>query len=407
MGDSPSVSLRPFPYPFRAALSLCNDADYLTHSGFHRLHRFLSSDADTEWGPGLDLQVGGSFFMFRSPGSPNEFTVFDGLSSDITDEGEFILECARLGTLDILHTYGDFSDPAHFTRRMAQTALDALRSHGVAVETWVNHGPPTNVQCLGTRTEWQGDAIGTDGYHADLTVEYGIRWVWTGTEMVDHIALDAIPAGVRRGLARLQPRRRGYGDGRAPLVEPYELRDGQRVRRFYRYAGLGGRTPVLDDLPAQISPRNLDALVRASGYAVIYQHLATRRIRAGFGPGAYGPVGDRWFAPAELAALRDLAARFHRGEIWVVPTTRLLRYRDAHRALQWSVRQQPDHEAIVIDMRDEQLSKKDLAGLTFYCAQPETVRVYVESQRTVTPVHPLRVNAADEAQRRSVTILAS
>ena len=58
-------------------------------------------------------------------------------------------------------------------------------------------------------------------------------------------------------------------------------------------------------------------------------------------------------------------------------------------------------------MRDEQLGKNDLAGLTFYCAQPETVRVYVESQGTVTPVHPLRVNAADEAQRRSVTILAS
>jgi len=71
-----SISLRPFPYPFRAALAICNDADLLTHQSFRRLHRFLSTDADTEWGPGLSLQLGGSFFMFRSPDSRDYFTVF-------------------------------------------------------------------------------------------------------------------------------------------------------------------------------------------------------------------------------------------------------------------------------------------------------------------------------------------
>jgi hypothetical protein len=405
-----SVSLRPFPYPFRAALSICNDADYLTHAGFRRLHRFLNSDADTEWGPGLDLHVGGSFFMFRSPGSPNEFTVFDGLSSTITDDGESILECARLGSLDMLHTYGDFSDPSHFTRALAETALDALRTHDVAVETWVNHGPPTNVQCVGTREEWQGDAPGTAGYHADLTIEYGVRWVWTGTEMVDHIALEARrPARLRhRGLARWASRRRGNQDRSTKLVEPYHLRDGQPVRRFYRYAGLGGRTPVLDDLPAQLSSRNLDELVRASGYAIVYQHLATRRVRPGFGIGAYGPVDDSWFAPAELAALRGLAERYHRGDIWVTPTTSLLRYRDAHEALRWSAWREADHDAIVIDLRATgHLTQRDLADLTFYCERPETARVYVESEEGRAPVHELHVNPADETLRPSLTLLPS
>jgi hypothetical protein len=388
-------------------LSLCNDADYLTPAGFRRLDRFLSSREDTEWGPGLGLHLGGSFFMFRSPGSPSVFTVFDGLTSTVTDDGEYILDCARRGLLDVLHTYGDFSDPSHFNRRMAETAVDALRSRGVKIETWVNHGPPTNVQCLGTRHGWQGDAVGTPAYHADLTISSGVRWVWTGSEIVDHIALDASNPKLKR-LRGLLRRPVGLGrnsDHTTALVEPLELRDGQRTRRFYRYGGLGGNTPVLDDLPRQLSSRNLRELVRAQGYAVVYQHLAVRRRRPGFGPEAYGPVDETWFVPEELTALRELAQRHHRGEIWVTPTTRLLRYRDAHHGLRWATESRPDHDAIVIDAGASTLtSANDLADLTFYCDRPDATRVYVEKSGRRTEIPEIRRNPPDETQRQSVTI---
>jgi hypothetical protein len=407
-----SISLRPFPYPFRAALSISNDADLLTPESFRRLHRFLSTDADSEWGPGLALQVGGSFFMFRSPDSPNEFTVFDRLTSTITDDGEFILECVRRGLVDVLHTYGCFTDPTHFTRQLAETALDALSSRGITIETWVNHGPPTNVQCIGTRDGWQGDAVGEPGYHADLTIAHGVRWVWTGTEMVDRVALDPLhpPRSGGSGLKRLDPRARGSVDGQTALVEPYSLRDGQRVRRFYRYTGLGGRTPVLDDLPGQLSSANLDELVRAAGYAIVYQHLAVRRLHRGFGTGAYGSVGDRWFAPAELSALRRLAQRHRDGEIWVAPTTRLLRYRDLHRRVRWHARREAEHDVIVISSgatgaRTGHVSPQDLADLTFYCERPETTRVYVETAHGLEAVDQVRPNPADTTFRQSVTVL--
>lgn len=409
-GDSSSVSLRPFPYPFRAALAVCNDADQLTADSFRRLHGFLSTEADTEWGPGLALPLGGSFFMFRSPDSPNEFTVFDRLSSVITDDGEFILECAQRGILDVLHTYGCFTDPTHFTRGLAETAIETLRARGIRIKTWVNHGPPTNVQCMGTHECWQGDTVGTPGYHADLTVGYGVRWVWTGTEMTDRTALDASRSISRVDrVGRVKRRIRGADDLHKHLVEPHTLRDDQRVRSFYRYSGLSGRTPVLDDLPGQLSAANLDELVRVGGYAIVYQHLAVRRLRPGFGVGAYRPVDKNWFSPAELEAFRRLARRYRDGEIWVAPTTHLLRYRDAHEGLRWSARQTPEGDAICIEPElsgadNRRLSPDDLAGLTFYCDQPETTRVDLQGADTLEVVRCVRPNPADATGRRSITI---
>ena len=407
-----SVSLRPFPYPFRAALSICNDADLMTADSFRRLHRFVSTDDDSEWGPGLRLSVGGSFFMFRSPDSPNQFTVFDCLTDTITDDGEFILECARLGLLDVLHTYGCFTDPSHFTRRLAETALDVLRSRGITIETWVNHGAPTNTQCIGMREGWQGDVPGAAGYHADLMTDHGVRWVWTGIEMTDRIALDPLHPVRRgaRGLAWLKSRRREANDHQTALVEPYTLQDGQQVRRFYRYAGLGGSTPVLDDLPGQLSSANLDELVRAGGYAIVYQHLAVRRLRSGFGPSAYGPVDHRWFLPEEIAALSRLAQRHRDGEIWVASPTSMLRYRDGHRAVRWSAHRESEGDAIVIGSNADgaggsRLSRDDLADLTFYCERPEVTRVYFEAPDASEPIENVRANPPDATSRRSLTVL--
>lgn len=405
------IALRPFPFPFGAALSICNDADGLTSKGYRRLHQFLNTDAETEWGPGLELPLGGSFFMFSSPDSPNEFTVFHRLSSTITADGEFILECARRGLLDVLHTYGCFTDATHFTRRLAETALETLQDHGITIETWVNHGPKTNVQCIGTQEGWQGDAEGAPAYHADLTIGHGVRWVWTGAEMVDRVALDALrPA--ERSERSWGSRILSRADPPTELVESYTLRDGQHVRRFYRYAGLGGRTPVLDDLPTQLSSANLDELVRAGGYAIAYQHLALRRKRPGFGPGAYGPVANGWFEPAELSALEQLARRHREGQIWVAPTTRLLRYREVHRGLSWYTRRDDDGDVIVIrseiaDAGIRQVSPRDLADLTFYCERPEATRVFFETERGLEPVDDVRPNAADASSRPSLTIFPS
>ena len=396
------VSLRPFPYPFRAALAICNDPDSLTAESFRRLHRFLMSDEETEWGPGLGLDIGGAFFMFRSPDSPNSFTVFDRLTNHITADGEFIVECARRGILDVLHTYGCFTDPGHFTRGLAETALEALTSYGVNIETWTNHGPSTNTQCIGT-LHGQGDLPGAPGYHADLTVGYGVRWFWTGAEITDRVALDAAQPAARFAHARSLANTRTRANPLS-LVETHRLRDGRQVRRFYRYGALGPRTPVLEDLPRQLSDRALNALVEAAGYAIVYQHLAVRRVRPGYGPSAYAPVDPKWFAAPELAALRRLSERFHAGELWVAPTTHLLRYREQHHGLSWTARRERDRRVIVIRLDAPADPARDLAGITFYCDRPESTDIQLESDGELIEVAECRRNPPDLTGRPSITL---
>src|SRR5207253_5854663 len=97
-----AISLRRFPHPYRAALTICNDADLLTVESFRRLHRYLNTTESTPWGKGLQLPLGQSFFLFRSPESPNRFSLFDGLSSRLGRDASFMLECARGGLLDVL-----------------------------------------------------------------------------------------------------------------------------------------------------------------------------------------------------------------------------------------------------------------------------------------------------------------
>jgi hypothetical protein len=234
-------------------------------------------------------------------------------------------------------------------------------------------------------------------------VDHGVRWVWTGREMTDRIALDALdPAPAPRASLRaiVHRLRGGPGETRV-LTEPHRLGDGQLVRRFFRYTGLTGRTPVLTDLPGQLSDANLDELVRAGGYAVVYQHLAVRRVRPGFGPIAYGPVGDGWLSSEEVAALRALAHRYHDGEIWVAPTTTLLRHRDTARELPWSARREGDADEIVIGSTEGEA----LRDLCFYCERPEQTRVYRETAAGREPITDVRANPADTTGRPSLTVL--
>jgi hypothetical protein len=260
------------------------------------------------------------------------------------------------------------------------------------------------VQCVGDHQGWQGDAAGTPAYHSDLTIDYGFRWFWTGVEMTDQIAMDAArhPSPVSKGLRDLKRTLRGSGDSYSKLVGDLTLRDGRDVRQLYRYGGLAGRTPVLDDLPRQLSAANLEALVQAEGCAIVYQHLSVRRLRPGSGTGAYRPIDRTWFAPAELAALRRLSERHHAGDIWVAPTTELLRYRDAREKLRWVSCAGTDGDEIVIS---DQPDIDDLDGVTFYTDTPETTRVVLETEGGGRRPLDVAINPADGHSRRSISVI--
>ena len=60
-----NVKVRKFPYPYKCAFSISSDIDNATSlEYFVHFMDFLNTDIQTIYGPGLDLEVGNSFWFF-------------------------------------------------------------------------------------------------------------------------------------------------------------------------------------------------------------------------------------------------------------------------------------------------------------------------------------------------------
>ena len=68
------MPLRKYPYPFRSALTICNDIDLTTPEEFLEIHRFLNTKQVTPMGVGVGLEIGDSFWMYTA--APQLFRLF-------------------------------------------------------------------------------------------------------------------------------------------------------------------------------------------------------------------------------------------------------------------------------------------------------------------------------------------
>jgi hypothetical protein len=411
------IALRPFPYPFRAALAISNDADLMSFDQFRMTYRYLSGCRGTPLGDGLGLDLSASMFLFSSPDSPNRFTLCSGLDATLGSEASLLRECAHAGIIDTLHTYGDFSTPEHFSRDLAQRGLEQLDRLGIKLEIWINHGGETNPQNLGVaeRRHFFGDDPTSPFYHADITRRAGFRFCWIGSEISDSIGQDSrtllphLEAETRSGLNRLRR-------GKAPLVgfsrrllRPLRLRDGTGMLSFTRFSGVGAHTPVLDDLPLQLSARNLKRLVERQGYCILYQHFGVRRVAPGFSASAYAPNTPPYYKTEELEAFERLAREFENGRILVTGARTLLRYHLTRQGLLWSVENSSLGVRIVLtgihepDGEHRQVDPSDLGGLTFYCDDPTTTRLVVKGPNAESGV-VVMPNGPDNTGRKSISV---
>ena len=124
-----AVRLRPFPYPYRAALAICSDIDGCDHATFLGVHRFLNDPVQ-----GLGLPVADSFFgLGRDPGQMAYF-LSDGKTPG-PDAG-LIIQGLKGGLIDSLHAWGDFNLVApepEALRDMAASLAADLGRQGVTV----------------------------------------------------------------------------------------------------------------------------------------------------------------------------------------------------------------------------------------------------------------------------------
>lgn len=395
------VTLRDFPYPYRAALTITGDLDDLrTRSDFVDLVRFLGTDAETPVGRGLALQLSHSFWFYDASGQC-EFTVFRGDSPELTPHADLIAELIRTGHLDTMHTYGNFSGGG-FVRDHAERALAFLRERDLSVPVWVNHGGPLNTQMIGDLPEQRGDDPGAAEYHADLMVECGVRYV-ERFEIVHTVGQDVTPTPRDRAVQLVEAARYLMAGDRArastplrnSLLCPCVLGDGRKVFSFTRFIGREGglERAGSKELARQLAPDVLAELERKRGWMSVYTH-------------PWRNQGGSLIDPAAADALRGLAGEANEGNILVTTTSNLLRLNLVTSRLSWSSEVRNGNPVILIDHVDDEVAglwvpePEDLGGLTFYTPAPERTRVMIGRRE----LSGLTANPADETGRASVSV---
>ena len=397
------VQLRTQPYPYRAMLAICSDLDGTPNRHVYlEIMRFLNTTETTAMGSGVDLEIGNSIHFRARPG---QFAYWD------TDDvgREIVRTLINSGHIDCLHSFGELVS----TREEAQCALAELEKLDCRLEVWVDHGgAATN---LGTDImTGHGDESGHEAYHADLTIRYGVKYVWRGR--VTSVTGQDVPVSFygifacghpvasgrtllketwKRRLA-LSGNKKYAMHGPNETLRPVVLRDGSPVYEFMRCNPHWGGPSSCDEgryIGKVLTARMLDCLISRGGTCVLYTHL--------------GKIDDRNvpFSDSAVAAFRRLAEAHRDGKVLVTTTRRLLGFRRATREITFTASR--DSNGLRIDLNTRSyassigaLSPNDLDGLTFYVSSPKATRVIVDG----CEVTDLDRNDRDHTGRPSVSL---
>ncbi len=399
-GASAAVSLRPFPYPYRAALAICSDLDETpTADDYFELMRFLNTAETTRHGVGVGLEVGNSIY-FDMP--PDQFSYWN--ADDRAREQ--VRALMQSGHVDCLHSFGDLAT----TRRHAERALDDLSRRGCALKVWVDHAiAPSNFGADIMRGS--GDDRLSPVYHADLTIPFGIEYVWRGrvTSVVGqdtrrrllgiasaaHPLASAVTLGKEAAKGALGRR---TGVKYAPhatnrVVWESTLRSGDRVYEFLRsnpsWAGISVYE-TRDGLGEVVTSPMLNRLIARQAACVLYTHLGkTQR-------------PDRLVGGATREALQRLSRASADGEVLVTTTARLLDFCRLRQGATWTMLRNENRVRIEVSTAGASWtgSRPRLDGLTFYVPHDSQVTVIVDGR----VVEGVSINPPDASGRPSVSL---
>ena len=404
-----NVALRKFPYPYKAAMTICSDIDgTTTKEEFLEIQRFLNTKEKTRIGKGIGLEIGNSFMMYAPPTCA--FSYFSGNPGDKEIIGKFI----KAGYIDVMHSYGEKPD---FSREDAVKALEELERNGCKVDVWVDHSKM--VDNLGDDVTFgSGDHQNSLAYHSDLTKDYGIKFVWLGR--VTMVVGQSTPITIRMFTSIYDPDHPirslinitkefaknvlgVFGDKKYSMHKSYELvrmtklDDGRKAYEFMRFDNYweGVATgATCKSLAYVISKRTLEILKEIGGYAIVYTHLGMNSDCSNLIPNE------------TQAALRNLAREYEAGNIYVTTTSKLLKYYVSHKYLNWSYKIIDDEIIVTIHNVEDPVSGlfvptvQDLQGITFYVPDKSKARIYIgDKEITNTQKKP-----ADYTGRESITI---
>lgn len=439
------VSVRAYPFPYIAALTLNNDLDSMQREAFEDWHGFVNSRRPTSYGDGLGLEIGDSMWVWGGRTSfpslhrqrPQERPRED--SPDLSR----VVELGRLGWLDTLHSLTGWDSPAPPLRGLpgpehanppelrvkrddVQYALDRLDKLRIRPTLYVNHSCAiTNIAA-----EWpwlqHGDEPEHESYCLDLLKQFGFRFFWQDVavdsdrfpgdpkfgEFMDYEA----PLYLRTAVARFDwPRwlhcmdRDEAGglitavmdlperpqDRRARLAGIFNrlyfkarARDGTDIFIFKRFNGVD--TPSSSNFAAQVTSSRLDSLERGGGAVIIYNHFGSWSV---IGRGRTRKDVGRLSAPPVLdvhavACWQEIAERHRAGRLFVATSARLLEYLWARETLKMSTEMADERWSVTLHglecevLGRQPITATHLNGLSFLVPESAPeVTVAVEGQQ--------------------------
>jgi len=395
--------LRKFPYPYRAALSISNDADQTDSiEEFLIIQEYLNTNNITPLGKGLNLEIGCSFFGKG----------ILGLLSNDDKEKNFIIDFIKLGYIDFIHSFNSSKN-----RDEHIEIIDILKANDCKIDVWVNHS--SSKDNLGYPLGFNGDNVGSLDYHTDLSInKLGYQFFWQ--DAVSGIVGQGRPISifsffdsfnsqypfssfVNNNLSELAKYLLSiFGAERYrmrqsnELVEPTVLDDGQPLFEFMRSnASKDGNWANADSdgLSELINTEFLKKLIEVKGFSIIYTHLGKNN-------------GFPYLGESAQNCLKELKYYNDNGNIYVTTTNKLLEYYVNTKYLNWSEEFHDDSLRIYINNITDPVrgsfvpSLDDLSGVTFYSENPYKTKVFVGG----TEVSDLQLNGKDENSYYSVSV---
>lgn len=402
----PEISIRPFPFPYVAALAISSDLDGTrTATEYFDLIDFMNRDCHED-DDGLGLEFANSIY-FAMP--PSQFSYLGATNAEQARLRDYV----HAGLVDTVHSFGGKAR----TRQDVRDILQEMDRQGLAIPVWTNHARvPTNMRELRGQRTGKGDCAGSAVYHARASRERGMRYVWR-SQVTSLIGQNVRPDFLTPWLQN-HPLRSGMtclrqlGKSAAGLFSSSwslhrsnrlcalaSLEDGTEVVEFMRsnshWAGISAGESAAG-LAGALSDRVLSNLVRRGGASVFYTHLGKRV------EGQNGPLPD-----SAIGALRRIAHLQRKGKVLVLTTARLL---DLTCLNQWvkgvPVKRQNNRFAIELSLDAPEFIRERLtrflpeSGLTVYFSGPPPTEIIFEGQ-SLSGIKP---NTKDASGLESVSL---
>jgi hypothetical protein len=299
------------------------------------------------------------------------------------------------------------------TRRHAERALEELNNHNCKLQVWIDHG--TAVTNFGPDImEGHGDEPGHEAYHADLTIDYGIKYVWRGR--ITSITGQDVSANLggmfrwdhsvtsgrtlfkevaKRGLARCGNQKYAMHGPNMTLRRSI-LRDHRPIYEFMRCNPYWGGLTSCEEgryIGQVLTNDMLNRLIERGGTCILYTHL--------------GKIDDPNipFDKSGVDAFRRLSEMSQCGDILVTTTRRLLGYRHAVSEIDFNCSWdngtlQINLNTPTIENSTDKLYTSDLSGLTFYVNDPEKTNMTIDGREIIN----IRRNPRDHTGQSSISI---